>query len=602
VKPTPLLSSVLHPKTLKDFTLDQLKELVDEIRTRIVQVLSVNGGHLASNLGNVELTVALHTIFSSPRDRLIFDVSHQTYTHKLLTGRNHQGFDKIRKTDGLSGFAHPEESEHDHFYAGHAATALSLALGVAHARDLSDSDEHVIPIIGDATLTCGLTFEALNNLPKDLKRFIVILNDNTMSISENVGGVTHLLENLADQPKVERLEIKQPPSFFGDLNLSYCGPIDGHDLPLLIKILEEAKELNHPILLHVLTKKGFSIPEAEQDPITYHGAKPFDLETCKFIPNPTPKPTFPKLFGKKMVEMATKDPSIVTVTPAMIRGSCLDELRSRFPDRVFDVGIAEGHAVTFCGGLANYHNMKVVCSIYSTFFQRALDNLFQDVCLQKVPVVFAVDRAGLAYGDGATHHGIYETSFLKAMPNMVICQPRNGQLLVELLESAFSWNRPTAIRYPNLPTTAPNAQTTPRALGKGEILHKGSEVLLIALGHLYKVAEETRALLLEKDIDATVVDPIFIKPLDTHLLDELLKTHPYVVTLEEHSLRGGLGEEVNHFVVTHASKEIEVLNVGIPDHFIEHGSHAELLEDLDLSPQRLTKKILRHFGLKTIEI
>jgi 1-deoxy-D-xylulose-5-phosphate synthase len=597
VKPTSLLNSALEPGILKDFTPKQLKELVGEIRARIVNVMAVNGGHLASNLGNVELSVALHHIFSSPKDRFIFDVSHQTYTHKLLTGRNTSAFDNIRKNRGLSGFAHPEESPHDHFYAGHAGTALSLALGLAHARDLAKSDEHVIPIIGDATLTCGLTFEALNNLPKELKRFIVILNDNAMSISENVGGVTHITEELANKPLVETLQVETLPSFFGDLNLPYCGPIDGHNLDVLLKVLNQAKELDHPILLHVLTKKGFSIPEAEQDPITYHGAKPFHPTTYKFVPNPTPKPTFPKLFGKKMVELAKKDPYIVTVSPAMLRGSCLDELKELFPERVFDVGIAEGHAVTFCGGLAKYHGYKVVCSIYSTFFQRALDNLFQDVCLQRLPVVFAVDRSGLAYGDGATHHGIYEISFLKAMPNMVICQPRNGQLLSELIEAAFSWGRPTAIRYPNLPTTAPAQTLTPRPLGKGEILHQGSEVLIIALGHLYTIAEETRLLLLEEGIEATVVDPIFIKPLDTHLLNELFETHSCIVTIEEHALNGGLGTEVNTFAATHSS-QVQVLNVGIPDTFIEHSSQASLLEELDLSPARLKKKILRHFNLQ----
>jgi 1-deoxy-D-xylulose-5-phosphate synthase len=597
VKRTPLLNSVLEPSPLKDFTPQQLKELVNELRARIVNVMSVNGGHLASNLGTVELTVALHHTFSSPKDRFIFDVSHQTYTHKLLTGRNTPAFENIRKNGGLSGFAHPQESEHDHFFAGHAATALSLALGLAHARDLAKSDEHVIPIIGDATLTCGLTFEALNNLPKDLKRFIVILNDNAMSISENVGGVTHITEELSKKPLIKTLKVETPSSFFGDLNLPYCGPIDGHNLDVLLKILEQAKRLNHPILLHVLTKKGFSIPEAEQDPITYHGAKPFHPTTYKFVPNQTPKPTFPKLFGKKMVELAKQDPSIVTVSPAMLRGSCLDELKELFPERVFDTGIAEGHAVTFCGGLAKYHGYKVVCSIYSTFFQRALDNLFQDVCLQRLPVIFAVDRSGLAYGDGATHHGIYEMSFLKAMPHMVVCQPRNGQLLVELLEAAFSWGRPTAIRYPNLPTTAPDQSITPRPLGKGEVLHLGSEVLIIALGHLYTIAEQTRLLLLEEGIEATIVDPIFIKPLDTHLLNELLETHSYVVTIEEHALSGGLGAEINTFVATH-SYQLQVLNVGVPDTFIEHGSHTLLLEELDLSPARLTKKILRQFNLR----
>ncbi len=615
---------------LKKLNLAELKTLAQEMRERIISVLSVTGGHLASNLGSVELTLALHYVFNSPKDKFIFDVSHQCYTHKLLTGRNTAQFDKIRCYKGLSGFAHPKESEHDHFFAGHAGTALSLALGMAHARDLQKTDEHVIPIIGDATLTCGLSLEALNNIKKEMGRFIVILNDNEMSISENVGGITNILSRLLSNPTTSKLthdleslvskipvygsslakqghkftesvkNLVSSAHFFEQFGLSYIGPIDGHDLKKMIAVFQEIKDLEMPVIIHLYTKKGQGVKRAESDPINYHGAKPYDLETCEFLPSPTKKATFPKIFGNEMVKLGEKNKKLVTVTPAMSLGSCLDDFKKKFPDRFFDVGIAEGHAVTFCGGLAKNKTLNVVCSIYSTFFQRALDNLFQDVCLQEIPVVFAVDRAGLATGDGATHHGIYEISFLKAMPNMVICQPRNGQLLKELLHSSLHWNRPTAIRYPNLTTEEGNDPLQTRALGKGEILADGSDLLIFALGTMYQEALIMREILEEKGISAMVVDPIFVKPLDSDLLGKLLLSHTRVVTLEEHSLKGGFGAEINDFVSTHDFKETQVLNFGIPEAYIEHGGYKDLLNDMGLTPEKMSQRILSHFSFERV--
>lgn len=625
----PLLSTIQCPEDLKNIPLVDLKQVADEVRQRIIEVLSVNGGHLSSNLGTVELSLALHYVFHSPKDKFIFDVSHQTYTHKLLTGRNTKYFDLIRKSGGYSGFAHPKESDHDHFFAGHAGTALSLAIGMAKARDLLQSDEHVIPIIGDATLTCGLSLEALNNIHRDLKRFILILNDNAMSISQNVGGITHLLSRLLSNPttnkwvrEMETLVSKIPKCgtslakqghkltesiknlvssapFFEHFGFSYIGPIDGHDTKKLVTIFQAIKDLPMPVIVHTFTKKGFGVELAEKDPITYHGAKPFNPQTCEFLPTPAVKPTFSKIFGDHLVKMGEKDPHLVAVTPAMSLGSCLDAFMKKFPDRGIDVGIAEGHAVTYCGGLAKNSKMHVICAIYSTFLQRALDNLFQDVCLQEIPVVFAIDRAGLATGDGATHHGIYEIGFLRTMPNMVICQPRNGIVLKELLESAFSYQLPTAIRYPNMSTEVSDTPVKYRPLGKGEILAEGEDLLIFALGHMCDTALKLRAYLQLQGIRASVVDPIFVKPLDTELLENLFLSHQRIVTLEEHSIKSGLGAEINEFIISQGFTSLQVLNLGIPDQFFEHGAYSDLLAHMSLTVEAMAEKIISHFSLQS---
>lgn len=436
-------------QNLSELTLAELEELAAEIRSRIIEVLSVNGGHLSSNLGIVELTIALHRVFDSPRDKFIFDVSHQSYPHKLLTGRNKR-FDQIRKYKGLCGFCHPKESEHDHFFAGHAGTAFSLALGVAKTRDLNGDNEYVLPILGDASLTCGLTLEALNNVPKNLGRFIAVLNDNAMSISQNVGNIKNVLSRLLSNPISNRVyqemqgflakipgygstleklgqkltesmkNLVSPATFFEEFNLSYVGPIDGHDIGKLIETLEALKNSTRPVLLHVMTVKGKGMPIAIANPTPYHGVRPFDLCSGKFLPSPSSKPTFPKVFGRHILNMADRDPNLVCVTPAMPAGSCLEDFMQRYPDRCLDVGIAEGHAVTFAGGLAYGKKKKVVACIYATFLQRAFDNLFQDVCMQELPVVFALDRSFISGPDGSTHHGIYDISFLNSMPNMII--------------------------------------------------------------------------------------------------------------------------------------------------------------------------------------
>ncbi|MBA3721403.1 MAG: 1-deoxy-D-xylulose-5-phosphate synthase [Parachlamydiaceae bacterium] len=620
------LKNIQSPEDIKSLSYAELTQLAAEIRHRIIEVLSVNGGHLASNLGVVELTIALHKVFNSPEDKFIWDVSHQTYVHKLLTGRNNR-FHQIRQFKGLCGFCHPKESPHDHFQAGHAATALSLSLGVAKNRDLTKRSEYIVPIIGDATLTCGTALEALNNIPPDLKRFILILNDNAMSISKNVGAITNILSRLLSNPTTNKIyheidtlvskipnygaslarqghkiteslkNLVSPAAFFEEYGLSYIGPIDGHDIKKLVDVLERVKDSNWPVIIHVLTKKGLGLEEAIKNPISYHGAKPFSIDTGKFLPNPTTKPTFPKVFGNTILKMAEKDPSVVVITPAMLAGSSLDDFMKKFPDRCFDVGIAESHAVTFAGGLAYGGKMKVVMSIYATFLQRAFDNLFHDVCLQELPILFAIDRAGISGPDGATHHGIYDISFLNAMPNMIIAQPRNGQVLKELLESSFLWKRPTAIRYPNLTTEDADGPLKERELGKGEVLVEGKDVLIISLGHMNSTALKTREILAKDGIEATILDPIFVKPLDSELLCHLLLTHQKIVTIEEHSVVSGLGSIINNFLIKQGFNQVQVLNLGVPETFLEHGSNQDLLNEIGLTPDKIAKQIQFHFGL-----
>lgn len=584
------MSGFLHrisdPSDLREFSIKELETLAEEIRHRIIEVLSVNGGHLTSNLGIVELTIALHRVFHSPVDSLIFDVSHQCYPHKLLTGRA-QRFSKIRQYHGLCGFCHPKESPHDQFFSGHAGTALSLALGVAKSRDLNHGQEHVIPILGDASLTCGLSLEGLNNIPQGLSRFIVVLNDNARAISESVGNIKNVLSHAAETG---------PQCFFEDFGLSYIGPIDGHDIGQLIETFEALKNRQTPVLVHVMTVKGKGMPIAIANPTSYHGVKPFDLCSGKFLPSPSKLATFPKIFGRHLLQMAEEDPNLVVITPAMAAGSCLDDFQARYPDRCIDVGIAEGHAVTFAGGMAKAKNKKVVACIYATFLQRALDNVFQDVCMQDSSVLFALDRSFISGPDGSTHHGIYDIAFLNAMPNMIIAQPRNGQVLKELLESAFSWKKPAAIRYPNLETDESDLPLQERIPGAGEVLVQGHSVLLIGVGHHCATALRIRELLAPSGIDATVVDPVFVKPLDVNMFNSLLLEHSLVVTIEEHAVNAGFGMIFNSFLVQNGWREVEVLNFGVPDHFVQFGSHSELMREIGLDAESIASRILQEVG------
>jgi 1-deoxy-D-xylulose-5-phosphate synthase len=622
MKTTTLLADLAHPRELKNLSIEMLESLAEEVRHTIIETVSINGGHLASNLGITELTIALHAVFNSPEDKFIFDVSHQSYPHKLLTGRLPL-FSKIRQYKGLSGFCSPNESPHDHFYAGHAGTALSLALGVAKTRDLTEHENknYVLPILGDASLTCGLTLEALNNIPKGLEKFILVLNDNNMSISNNVGAITNILSRIINSPRSNKIyhdilhllgkipnfgktlakqghkvteslkNLVSTAPFFEQFGLAYVGPVDGHNIEQLIEVLTALKTCDGPAILHVLTVKGKGMEKAIQNPISYHGCRPFNKITGDFLPQAGAKPTFPQIFGRHILKMAERDPHLVTVTPATPAGSCLEPFMKKFPERCLDVGIAEGHAVTFCGGLGYQKKLKVVLCIYATFLQRALDNLFQDVCLQEIPMIFAIDRGGISGPDGSTHHGIYDISFLNAMPNMVICQPRNGHLLKELLESSFSWDRPVAIRYPNLGTDEPDTPLKKRPLGKAEVLHVGSQIAIVALGHMCELALNLKDLLAKENIDATVIDPIFVKPLDSDLFCELFMTHKILVTIEEHSVGCGLGAILNSFIARNHFNEVQILNFGVPETYLEQGSNKELLAEIGLTPAAILSQI-----------
>ena len=605
---TPILDALSHLEDLKQFTLEQLQTLAKELRLRIIDVVSQTGGHLASNLGVVELTLALHRVFRSPQDVLIFDVGHQCYPHKLLTGRRAL-FSSLRQTGGLSGFTDPKESPHDHFYAGHAGNALSLALGIAKDRDLREINQMILPILGDAALTCGLALEALNNIPPSLKKFLIILNDNAMSISKNVGAIPQILNssfnNFVEKSLKEsvvkgalNLEaidcFSRPSLFFKQFGLSYVGPIDGHDLEQLLCIFERLKSAEEPTVVHVLTIKGQGMENAMKDPTPYHGVAPFNRLTGKFYLNNRKSPSFPHIFGNHLLKMARTDPTIVAITPAMPAGSQLDSFMKELPSRCIDVGIAEGHSLTYAGGMARRGTLKVVTCIYSSFLQRAFDNLYHDICIQGSPVILAVDRAGLAAGDGVTAHGIYDLSFLSAMPGLVIVQPRNGQLLKELLESAFEWQKPVAIRYPNLPTEEGKGPIQKRTFGKGEVLVEGKEVILLPLGHFSAIALQAQVLLQEKGIQAGVIDPIFIKPLDEALLRKYLIDAQMVITLEEHTLNGGLGSIINSFILREEMSHLCVKNFGIPDTLIGHGSYGSLLEKYGLTPNHIVESVLKH--------
>lgn len=621
-----ILEKINEPEDLNNLSTVELFLLAEEIRSKIIQVLSLNGGHLSSNLGIVDLTIAIHRVFSSPTDKIIFDTGHQTYAHKILTGRRNL-FDQIRKLGGISGFPSPEESRHDPFYTGHAGTALSLALGVAKQLNAMDKKEHVIAILGDATLTCGLTFEALNNISRNLERLIVILNDNKMAISRTVGNIKNLLSRLLNNPtsnklyiKIQKIILKIPfcgsflarqgkkivesvknlvstAPFFEQFGLSYIGPIDGHNIKKMVEIFSAIKNSKKPVLVHVLTKKGKGMTKAIQDPIAYHGVRPFDANSGNFLPILSLLPNFYKIFAKYIIEMAEKDPSLYLISPATLVGTGLIEFRERFPNRCIDVGIAEEHAVTFASGLAFKENFKVIVSIYSTFLQRAFDNIFHDICLQKSSVIFAIDRAGIAGSDGVTHHGIYDVGFLYSMPNAIIAQPRNGTVLKELLNKAFSWKSPTFIRYPNRAVLENDNPKIERSLGKAEILEQGEELLLIGVGHMYQTALEVKKLL---KVNATVVDPVFIKPLDESLFTELLKTHYLVATIEEHALTSGFGMIFNSFVLKRGFTKIRVMNFGIDDKFVGHGNISELLKLNELDPISIANKIKNKYASSTI--
>ena len=598
-----LLSKIESPNDLRKFSGKDLATLAQEIRNRIIKATSENGGHVGPNLGVVELTIALHLAFDSPTDKFCWDVSHQGYVHKLLTGRNDSRFDDIRKDEGLSGFLNIAESTHDSYGAGHAGTALSSALGMCVARDLQSKNNHVVAIAGDAAFTCGITLEALNNIACTTKKFILILNDNEWSIAKNVGAFSKYFNELITNPVYTRLhqeaesflsqiplgksfiklvskakrdtkELLAPSSIFEKLGIRYLGPIDGHDIQGLVQFFEFAKKSTEPIVLHLLTQKGKGFPVALEEPEKWHGSGPFDLATGKSIPGDAKSPPkYQDVFGCCLAKLAQSNKNIVGITAAMPSGTGLDALQSTIPERFYDVGIAEEHAVLLAAGMAT-QGLSPVCAIYSTFLQRAYDPIVHDVCLQELPVTFCLDRAGLSPNDGPTHHGLFDISYLRCIPHAIIMAPSNEDVLQDMLLTGINLKKPSFIRYPrgNGVGAKLKKQPTVLELGKAHVIQEGELVTIWALGNFVQVALEiSESIFNIYGFKPTLVDPRFVKPLDEQLLQEHSLTHRGIITLEDNVLAGGFGSAV--------LETIDLLNldfpskrIGWPDQFIEHGS------------------------------
>ncbi len=591
-----LLESIASPADLKQLDRAALKELSAELRTFIIDSVSRTGGHLASNLGVVELSVALHSVFDTPSDRIVWDVGHQTYAHKILTGRRER-MHTLRQTDGLSGFTKREESEYDAFVAGHSSTSISAALGMAVAAKLKGEERRVVAVIGDGAMTAGMAFEALNNAGAMDANLLVILNDNDMSISANVGALNSYLTKLLSgrfynnlRSHGERLLSNLPPihelakraeehikgmvtpgTLFEEFGFNYLGPIDGHDLDALIPTLLNIRQLKGPQFLHIVTQKGKGYDLAEANPCLYHGVSKFEVEQGVKA-KVSPRPTYTEVFGRWLNDMAEADTRLVGITPAMCEGSGLNEFTERFPTRYFDVGIAEQHALTFAAGLA-CEGCKPVVAIYSTFLQRAYDQLIHDVALQNLPVMLAIDRAGLVGADGPTHAGAFDISFLRCIPNMLIATPSNENECRQLLTTAFQFDGPSAVRYPR--GTGPGAEisltldTLP--IGKGILRRQGNKVAILAFGSVV-----TAALQVAESLDATLADMRFVKPIDRDLIQSLAQSHDYLVTLEENVVMGGAGSAVAE-VLAELKLQKPTLHLGLPDRFVEHGDPAVLL-------------------------
>lgn len=618
-----ILDRVNSPLDLKMLSLEEMNRLAAEIRQLMLDVVSKNGGHLAPNLGVVELTIALHRVFDSPRDKFVFDVGHQAYIHKIITGRKDR-FPTLRQYKGLSGFPKRQESEHDVFGVGHSSTSISAADGIAAARDLLGDDYHVVAIIGDGAMTGGMSFEALNHVGDTKRRLIIILNDNEMSISKNVGAMSQYLYQLRTGETYNRLKhnlenwlsglehgddvleaidrvktgvkyLVNPESMFEHLGIKYFGPVDGHNIEALIPMLTAAKKEDGPVLLHVITKKGKGYAPAEESPNKFHGTGPFDIATGKKITKPGAPPSYTDVFGKTLVELAEKDKRIVAITAAMPDGTGVTGFAQRFPDRFFDVGIAEQHAVTFAAGLAT-QGIKAVAAIYSTFMQRAYDQVLHDVCMQKLPVKLCMDRAGLVGDDGYTHHGVFDYAYLLPMPHMVIMAPKDENELRHMLATAMEYDDgPISLRYPRgsgLGVDCSEALHT-LPIGRAERIRTGTDVSLWAIGSMVSEAEKTAELLQEKGVSAGVVNMRFAKPLDTEMLFQDARDTHCIVTMEEGVVIGGVGEVLVQALNNHGLLDKTlVLNFGIPDEFISQGDRKLLLRDIGLTPELMADRIL----------
>lgn len=617
-----MLEKIQKPNDIKKIPADQLPALAEEIRKFIIESLSKTGGHLASNLGVVELTIAMHRVFDLPKDKLIWDVGHQSYTHKILTGRK-DGFETLRREGGISGFPKRSESDCDVFDTGHSSTSISAGVGYVRARELKKENYSVVSIIGDGALTGGMAYEALNNAVSLKSNFIIVLNDNEMSITENVGGMSSYLSGLrtasaytgfkmdvtkalnripsigpgmVDAMRKTKSSIKQiiiPGMLFEDMGLTYLGPVDGHNIPQLIKTFQEAKRFEGPILVHVLTQKGRGYEPAMRHPARFHGAGPFDVKTG--LPVGKSNPTYTDVFSTVMRKMGDRRKDVAAVTAAMMTGVGLKRFSNMFPDRCFDVGIAEEHAVTFAAALS-LGGITPVVAIYSSFLQRAYDQIMHDVCMQNLHVVFAIDRAGLVGYDGETHHGIFDLSYLGSMPNMTILAPKNLWELSDMIKFAVDYDGPIAVRYPRGEAyTGLKEFRAPICLGKSEVIHEGSRVALLAVGSMVKMAEEVQKQLKERmDMDAALVNARFVKPIDEELLRSFADTYELVVTLEENVKDGGFGERVLAFA-EEEDLPFGVEIIALPDRFIPHGSVSYQMKQVGFTPEDICGRIEEYY-------
>lgn len=617
-----MLEKIQKPNDIKKIPADQLPALAEEIRKFIIESLSKTGGHLASNLGVVELTIAMHRVFDLPKDKLIWDVGHQSYTHKILTGRK-DGFETLRREGGISGFPKRSESDCDVFDTGHSSTSISAGVGYVRARELKKENYSVVSIIGDGALTGGMAYEALNNAASLKSNFIIVLNDNEMSITENVGGMSSYLSGLrtasaytgfkmdvtkalnripgigpgmVDAMRKTKSSIKQiiiPGMLFEDMGLTYLGPVDGHNIPQLIKTFQEAKRVEGPILVNVLTQKGRGYEPAMRHPARFHGAGPFDVKTG--LPVGKSNPTYTDVFSTVMRKMGDRRKDVAAVTAAMMTGVGLKRFSNMFPDRCFDVGIAEEHAVTFAAALS-LGGITPVVAIYSSFLQRAYDQIMHDVCMQNLHVVFAIDRAGLVGYDGETHHGIFDLSYLGSMPNMTILAPKNLWELSDMIKFAVDYDGPIAVRYPRGEAyTGLKEFRAPICLGKSEVIHEGSRVALLAVGSMVKMAEEVQKQLKERmDMDAALVNARFVKPIDEELLRSFADTYELVVTLEENVKDGGFGERVLAFA-EEEDLPFGVEIIALPDRFIPHGSVSYQMKQVGFTPEDICGRIEEYY-------
>ena len=611
------LDKINSPKDIKGLNVNQLAELASEIRGEIISTVSKTGGHLAPNLGAVELTIALHYVLNTPRDKIVWDVGHQTYTHKLLTGRRKK-FRSLRQYKGLSGFPKREESKYDAFGAGHSSTSISAALGMAKARDLENEDYTVTAVIGDAALSGGMAFEALNQAGALGSNLLVILNDNEMSISKNVGALSIYLNKLMTTPLYDRLRRRTqylvrktpvigpralklvrgleegvknlfiPSIWFEELGFRYFGPVDGHNLTHLIETLERVKKIEGPVLVHIVTKKGRGYLPAEREPAKFHGLGPFDIKTGK--PKKRAKRlTYTQVFGEILVKLARKDRKIVGITAAMEWGTGLETFKEEFPDRFFDVGIAEEHAVTFAAGLAA-SGFKPVVAIYSTFLQRAYDQILHDVALQNLPILFAIDRAGIVGGDGATHQGIFDIAYLSHIPNLILMAPKDENELQHMFYTGLRHDGPIALRYPKEEGRGVkmNKEFKALSIGKAEVLYKGKNLAIFALGSMVYPSLDVA-----EKLNATLVNLRFAKPLDKKIITTLAKEYGKIVIVEEGILEGGVGRAILELLEKEGLRNIKIKCIGLPDKFLEHGSRSILLSKYGLTSQGILKTIRR---------